>query len=101
METKRKRSNNPNGRPVGSVNKVNIELKTWIASLIDKNRVQLETDLKAMEPRERWQIIERLMQYTTPKMQSVEAHLELEKLTDQQITELAENILKNIENDKN
>lgn len=93
-------SGNPSGRKPGAKGKANIELKTWISSLIDKNRVQLETDLKTMEPKERWQIIERLMQYTTPKMQSVEAHLELQKLTEQQITELANNILNNIENGK-
>lgn len=68
------------GREPGTPNKVTAELKTWIQSMIDGNRLQLEADLKALQPKDRWIIIERLMQYAIPKMQNVdvEATLELE-----------------------
>lgn len=68
-------TNNPNGRPKGKPNKATAELKTWITELIDNNRDQLEIDLKSMQPKERWQIIERLMQYTTPKIQSTQVQM--------------------------
>jgi len=75
MTLKKGETNNPNGRPKGKPNKATAELKTWITELIDNNRDQLEIDLKSMQPKERWQIIERLMQYTVPKMQNTQMEM--------------------------
>ena len=75
MSLRKGETNNPNGRPKGKPNKATAELKTWITELIDNNRDQLEIDLKSMHPKERWQIIERLMQYTTPKMQNTQMEM--------------------------
>lgn len=58
---------NPNGRPKGKPNKVTQEIRVWLASVIDKNRRQIESDLKALEPKERLLILEKLMQYVIPK----------------------------------
>jgi len=91
--------NNPAGRPVGSSNKVTTEIKTWIQALIDDNRGQLEADLKKLEPKERWQIIERLMQFVTPKMQAVESTMELDMLSEEHIDKIVVDILNNIQND--
>lgn len=91
------RTNNPAGRPRGTPNKVTTELREWIAKLIDDNRQQLEQDLRALEPHQRWQVIERLMQYTTPKMQSGEAKINLDQLTDTQLDTVINELSKNIE----
>lgn len=99
MPFKKGESGNRKGRPNGAENKNTTELKTWIQALIDNNRVQLERDLKALEPKERWQIIERLMQYTTPKMQNIEAHLEYDKLSDEHLNRITTDLLNNIQND--
>jgi len=99
MAPKKGTVNNPAGRKKGTLNKVTMELKAWIKQLIDNNRVQLESDLKALEPKERWQIIERLMQYTTPKIQSIEGHLEYDSLTDEGLKQIATDILNNLQND--
>lgn len=64
-------TNNPNGRPKGTPNKVTQNMREWIAALIDNNREQIEEDLKALEPKERVQMLERLMQYVVPKQQAV------------------------------
>lgn len=71
------KTGNPNGRPKGTPNKVTTELKTWVQKLIDNNRAQLEKDLKQLEPKERWAVIEKMMSYTIPKMSSVEADIDL------------------------
>lgn len=73
-------SGNPAGRPKGSRNKATQDVKAWISGIIDQNRKQLEHDLRDLEPKERWTIIERLIQYITPKMQSatVEAQIQAE-----------------------
>lgn len=94
---KKGETNNPNGRPKGTPNKVTTELKTWVQKLIDNNRSQLEKDLKQLEPKDRWAVIERLMSYTLPKMSSVEAKVEFDKLTDEQLNTVINEITKNIE----
>jgi hypothetical protein len=85
-------SGNPKGRPK-KPNRATTELKLWIQALIDRNRPVLEFDLLAMEPIQRWQIIEKLMQYTIPKMQSVEANLELDRLTDEHLERIVTDLL--------
>lgn len=92
MATKGK-TNNPNGRPKGKPNKVTGEVREWIKAIIDKQRPQLEKDLKALEPAERWRIVEKLMQYVVPKMQAIEANIDFNRLTDEQIDKLAGELL--------
>lgn len=79
------KTNNPNGRPKGTANKATTELRQWIANLLDDNRAQLLKDFKALDAAERWRVTEKLIQYVTPKMQSVEANVDLQTLTDAQI----------------
>jgi len=89
-------SGNPNGRPKGTPNKVTADMKTWIAGLLERNRRQMEKDLKALEPHQRVAIFEKLLAYVVPKQQSVEAQIDFNNLSDEQIdriiTELAKNI---------
>jgi hypothetical protein len=65
------------GRPKGKPNKVTTELKTWISKLIANNLSQIKKDIKAIEPKDRLIIIERLMQYTIPKQQSISAEAQI------------------------
>ncbi|GHT00790.1 hypothetical protein AGMMS50276_27470 [Synergistales bacterium] len=71
--SKQKGTKKTGGRAKGTPNKVTSEVKTWLSELIDSNRKQIERDLKALEPKDRLNILEKFMQYTVPKMQSVEA----------------------------
>lgn len=89
---------NPNGRPKGVQNKVTLEMKVWVQQLIDQNRKLLKADLKKLKPEQRWQIVEKLMGFCIPKMQNVDANLNLEKLSDQQLDMI---ILKIINTSKN
>jgi hypothetical protein len=63
------------GRVKGTPNKVTQTTREWVQMLINNNRRQLERDLAELEAKERWQVIEKLMQYTLPKMQSVESEI--------------------------
>jgi hypothetical protein len=88
---------NPNGRPKGSPNRVTGEVRAWLSKLIDKNRKQIEKDLKALEPKDRLYVLEKFMQYTVPKMQSVEAKIDLNRLTDEQLDSVINEIAKDLE----
>lgn len=79
------RTNNPNGRPKGAINKSTIEMRQWIKNLLDDNREQLIQDFKKLDPADRWRVAEKLIQYVTPKMQAVEAAIDINALTDDQI----------------
>jgi hypothetical protein len=72
MAQKKGQTGNPNGRPKGTSNKVTTDLRQWVNLIIDNNREQLEKDFDALEPKERWQLIEKLMQYVIPKKREEE-----------------------------
>lgn len=56
------------GRKKGTPNKNTKPLRDWFLSLIDENRAQIEKDLKALEPKERLQWIEKILPYVLPKV---------------------------------
>ena len=59
------------GRRKGVPNKVTGTLKDFIVNLINQNREQIEKDLVVLTPKERLQIIEKLMQYVLPKQRDI------------------------------
>lgn len=71
MVGRRKGTEKTGGRKAGTPNKVSGTVKEWIASIIDGNRQQFEDDLGELEPGERVRVISNLLQYVTPKMQSM------------------------------
>jgi uncharacterized protein (UPF0305 family) len=79
------KTNNPNGRPKGKPNKITQDVRQWLSTVIDKNRRQIEKDLKTLEPKDRLQMLEKLMQYVIPKQQAVKAEVDLSALTDEQL----------------
>ena len=88
------------GRSKGTPNKITASLREWIASIIDKNRSQIEIDLKVLEPRDRLQVLERLMQYVIPKQKEVESkvtvnekdHGYFDLLPDDELFEIADKL---------
>ena len=93
------------GRQSGTPNKVTSDLRQWVDELIEKNLNKIESDLKKLEPKDRLIILEKLMQYSIPKQQSisVEAKIQaeyasLEKLLsnapDEAIDEITDRIMK-------
>ncbi|MDR2824358.1 MAG: DUF5681 domain-containing protein [Prevotellaceae bacterium] len=72
MAQKKGQTGNPNGRPKGTPNRVTTDLRQWVNTLIESNREQLEADLAKLEPKERWQLIEKLIQYVIPKKRDEE-----------------------------
>ncbi len=91
------KTGNPNGRPKGSPNKTTTEVRQWLSQLIEKNRRKIERDLKAIEPKDRLLILEKFMSYTVPKMQSIQAQVDFNNLTDEQLDNIVLEITQNIE----
>lgn len=58
------------GRVKGTPNRVTANVKDWISQVIDKNRRQMERDLKVLPPKDRLLMLEKLMQYVVPKQKT-------------------------------
>ena len=71
MAGRRKGTEKTGGRKKGTPNRISGTVKEWIASIIDTNRNKFEEDLELLEPGDRVRVISNLLQYVTPKMQSV------------------------------
>ena len=74
-------------------------MRGWLTAIIDKNRKQMEKDLKKLEPKDRLQILEKLMQYVVPKQQAVSAEIDLNKLTDEQLDAVIDQLTKGIDDE--
>ena len=92
-------TNNPNGRPKGKPNKITQDVRGWLSAVIDKNRKQMERDLKALEPKDRLQMLEKLMQYVVPKQQAVSTEIDFAKLSDDQLDAVIDQLTKGIDDE--
>ena len=81
-------TNNPNGRPKGKPNKVTGDVRRWLAELIDGNRAQIKKDLKALSPKDRLLVLEKLMQYVVPKQQATTLEVDYSKMSDEQLNNI-------------
>lgn len=70
-----------------------------MSAVIDKNRRQMERDLKALEPKDRLQMLEKLMQYVIPKQQAVSAEVDINTLTDDQINTIINQMTEGIDDE--
>ncbi len=84
------------GRKKGTPNKTTEETRQWLKMFLDNNQKQIEEDFKALEPHQRLQIFERLLQYTLPKMQNVNANIDLANLSEGQLDNIINQITKDI-----
>lgn len=63
-------TNNPNGRPKGSQNKVNLEIRVKVLELLEYNFDNIQTDLESLEPKDRLKFLTDLLPYLLPRLQN-------------------------------
>ncbi len=87
------------GRAKGTPNKITGTLKEFVSALIDDNREQMQKDLKALSPKDRLLVLEKLMQYTLPKQQAITADVSVEEQTRGFTPDEAKAFLEKLENE--
>ena len=65
---------NPQGRPVGAMDKVNAQIRDKFKVLVEDNIDQLREDLKELKPRERVDAIIRLANFILPRQRSIQLY---------------------------
>lgn len=66
--------NRPKGRPKGSSNLLNRDIKKIIAEIVEHNLETLQDELDQMKPSEKAKIIISLLEHVSPKLRSVETN---------------------------
>ena len=95
MGLKKGMTNNPSGRPKGSVNKITVSLRNRINDFLNENWENLQNDFDKLKPKDRVTFYEKLLQYGLPRLQNTQLTTDIEKLTDEQL----DYIINNLRND--
>lgn len=82
------------GRVKGTRNKKTSTQKQWIEDFLTKKRPDMEKEWDKLEPKDKWQMFEKLTSYIVPKMTS--AQIDPSQLTDEQLDELINRITKDV-----
>lgn len=84
---------NPNGRPPGSKNKATAGLRKRINDFLSDNWEKMQADFETLEPKDRLNFYEKLIQYGLPKLQSTQLLTDPAKLSDEQLEVIMNEIL--------
>ena len=79
MRYKKGESGNPKGRPRGSKNKTNEEIKTWLLRFISDHRDELVEGWGDLEPSDKFRYFATLLNYILPKQQAIKADVTTER----------------------
>lgn len=88
MKYEKGQSGNVNGRPQGVKNKDTARLREWVTNFLEENLEQLRADWKALEPRERFTMFEKLLKYSLPTLQATALTHDYERLTDEELDKI-------------
>ena len=94
MGLRKGQTNNPSGRPKGTVNKVTTALRSRINDFLNNNWENLQDDFDKLEPQDRLQFYEKLLQYGLPRLQNTQLTTDFEKLSDEQLDYMISNLIK-------
>lgn len=88
-------TNNPFGRPKGVGNKLNNDLKSRIAQIVENGFEVIETDLEALEAKDRITAYLKLLEFVLPKQR--ETKIDISNLTDEEVDELLNKAVQKIQ----
>lgn len=85
MGLKKGQTNNPNGRPAGTPNKINGDLRLKIQSILNDNIDRVQDDLNSLDAKDRLQVLEKLLSYVLPKLQAQSIDIDFANMSEESI----------------
>lgn len=85
MPFKKGESGNPEGKPPGTKNKINQEIRQRIANFLDENFDKVKEDLEELEPRDRVRFYIELLQFGLPKLKAIELSNDPNSISDEDL----------------
>lgn len=72
MGLKKGNTNNPNGRPKGSPNKLTTEMRQLFQLMVEENIELIKQDIKELTPKDRISAFLKISEFVLPKLKTVE-----------------------------
>jgi uncharacterized protein (DUF927 family) len=85
MGLQKGQTNNPAGRPAGSLNKLSKDLRKNITDFLEENFEVVQLEWQKLEGKDKLQFYKDLIQYAIPKMQTMEFQSDFERLSDEDL----------------
>jgi hypothetical protein len=92
MAFKKGKSGNPTGRPKGTPNKISGELRDSMAEFLQGEFEDLKSKIKRMNIGDRMKFFVDVLPYVVPKLQSTSLSMSIERLPDDQLDSLIEQL---------
>lgn len=83
------------GRQKGTPNRLTTDLKSRIAEVVENGFMSIESDLEALEPKDRVSAYVKLLEYVMPKQR--ETKIDISNLSDEEVEELLNKALSKIQ----
>ncbi len=87
-------SGNPEGRPKGATNKTTAQLRELVTGFLEDNFEQVKKDFSLLSPKSRVKLYCDLLQYGLPKLQAVQIETEFDRLPEDQLDKIIEELKK-------
>lgn len=96
MGLKKGQTNNPKGRKKGVPNKTTGTNRQILQAFLDKNLQKMQKEYNKLSSKDKLFFIDKVLKYTTPTLNSVEANLAIdyENISDEQLLRIVESSMK-------
>lgn len=98
MGLKKGQTNNANGRPTGSINKLCKPLRQSITEFLENNFAEVVSEWSKLEGKDKLNFYRDLLKFAVPTLQATEFKADFDKMTDEQLDRVI-NELTNIANE--
>lgn len=99
MGLRKGQTNNPAGKPPGTKNKINAELRERINDFLNGNFETVATEFDKLEPKDKLKFYTDLLQYGLPKLQATSLELDFEKMTESDLDQIIDRLIKKSDNE--
>jgi hypothetical protein len=93
------KTNNPAGKPPGTKNKINAELRVMINDFLNNEFDTIKEDFKKLDPKDKLKFYTDLLNYGLPKLQATSLELDFEKMTESDLDIIIEGLFKRANNE--